>query len=166
MKNTHKIYAMVIAITSLFSNCQKAKDGAPGKDGSANVSSIVYTITSWSSNSSKYYTVLSVPSITADNINTASVQAYFSTIDNSWLAMPFTKVASTDYYMGYTSSVGVVQINWDYNGLGIGDDPNTFYGVSSCKFKVVVIPPAILKQYPTVNMNNYSEVKEAFQLKD
>lgn len=80
--------------------------------------------------------------------------------------MPFTQIASTNYFMGHISTINKVQINWDYNGVGIGDDPNEFYSVSASKFKVVVIPPAVLRQYPEVDLNNYKEVKKVFQLRD
>ena len=167
MKRFIKVSSIiVVTVIGILLSCKKGKDGEPGKDGGANVTSTVFSVSSWSSNSSRYYTLLSVPELTADNINTASVQVYFNVGDNAWKAMPFTQLASTNYFMGHISAINSVQITWDYNGLGIGDDPNEFYGISASKFKVVVIPPAILKQYPNVDLNNYNEVKETFHLKD
>lgn len=155
----------IIAI-ELLSSCKKGKDGEPGKDGSSNVTSTVFSVSSWSSNSTRYYTQLSVPELTSENINTASVQVYFSTVDNNWIAMPFTQLASTNYFMGHISTINKIQVNWDYNGIGLGDDPNEYYGISNSKFKVVIIPPAILKQYPDLDLNNYNVVKQTLQLKD
>lgn len=156
----------IVTIALLLNSCKKGKDGEPGKDGSVNVTSTVFSVSSWSSDSKKYYTLLSVPELTSDNINSASVQVYFSSVANTWIAMPYTQIASTNYFMGYTSTINSIQVNWYYNGLGIGDDPNEFYGISASKFKVVIIPTAILKQYPNINLNNFNEVKETFQLKD
>lgn len=160
-----ELIILLAVLTSIVSSCSKAKDDEPEKPGNANVISRTYSVAAWSSNSSRWYTHLSVPEITLDNINSASIQVYFGIVNNNWIALPTTVVASTDYYMGYLTTVGIVEIRWDYNGIGIGSDPNTFYSATA-KFKVVIIPPAMMRVNPNLDLKNYNAVKAKLNLKD
>jgi hypothetical protein len=155
--------ALAILVTLIINGCTKGKDGAPGPSGSSNVSALNYTPTWYTSSSSTYwYANLSVPALTQSNINSAAVQVYFSTTSGVWVAVPFTQVASTNYFMNFLTAVNTVEITWTYNG-GLGSDPNTYYG-ATVQAKVVVIPPAAMR--PNVNYRNYQEVKVAYNLKD
>ena len=149
----------------MASSCKKGETGAPGKDGNTNVTSHTYTITSWDSNSVKWYTDLGVSELTSSNINSASVQVYFGTVSNNWVALPYTQVSSTNYFMGYITAINTVEITWVYNGGGIGSSPNSFYGTNT-QFKVVIIPPAMIKANPDLDFKNYNEVKTRFSIKD
>lgn len=160
-----KTAILILVATITLNGCKKGKDGEPGKDGSSNVTSHTYSVSNWTDNSTYWYAHLSVPELTSDNINTASVQVYFSTVANNWQAMPFTYVASTNHFMNYITSIGQVEVDWEYNGVGSGSSPVTIYGATSM-FKVVVIPPAAKKANPNINLNDYNEVKKAFDLKD
>lgn len=158
------ISSLLIMVLSLNS-CKKGKDGEPGKDGSSNVSSHTFSVTSWTDHSDYWYTQLQISELTSDNINTASVQVYFGTVNNVWRAVPYTYVASTNYFMNYLTTIGMVEVRWEYNGIGSGNSPTSIYSATS-QFKVVVIPPAAKKAHPNVDLNNYSEVKKTFDLKD
>jgi len=165
MKAALRFTLIILFIVSIFNGCKKGKDGEPGKDGNANVKTHTFSVSPWSSNSSRWYSQVSVPELTSDNINSAAVQVYISITSNNWIAIPNTYVASTDYFWGYVTAVNTVEVRWDYNGIGIGSDPNTIYG-ATVQVKVVVIPPAMIKSNPNVNLNNYNEVKETFKIKD
>lgn len=104
---------------------------------------------------------------TTDNLNSAAIMVYFTTGNNKWTAVPFTQYNSpSNYFMGFNTSVGNVQVTWIYDSsLSSGDSPNTYYGVT-VQCKVVVIPKAAKDAHPNVDLNNYSEVKETFDLKD
>jgi hypothetical protein len=159
-------FSMVIFFAAsilMINGCKKGADGAPGKDGSANVKARTFPVSPWQSNSSRWYTQLSVPEITSDNINSAGIQVYIGTASNTWLAIPYTYMASTNYFWGFVTTVNSVEVRWEYNGIGIGSDPNTIYG-ATVQVKVVIIPPAMIK--PNVNHQNYAEVKSAYKLKD
>ena len=67
--------------------------------------------------------------------------------------------------MNFITAVGDIEVRWEYNGIGSGSSPTSIYGTAS-QFKVVVIPPAVKKANPNVDLNNYNEVKEAFELND
>lgn len=155
---------LIIMVTSVItiSSCKKGEDGKPGN---ANVTSKTFSVPTWSSNSTRWYASLSVPEITTSNISTAAIQVYFSTDNTSWIALPNTVMASTNYFMGYITAANIVEITWDYNGFGIGDSPNTLYSATSL-FKVVVIPPAAITANPDLDLNNYDKVKIKFNLQD
>ncbi len=152
--------ATVLLSFCLLSSCKKAKDGEPGKDG-VKIVSRTFDVPSWVNGSSYWYKQLSMPELTADNINSAAIMVYFGTSANSWQAMPCTVVNTTDYFWNFTTAVNLVEARWEYNGIGNGSSPNSFYGVD-VKLKVVIIPPAMIKDHPEVNLKDYSEVEKVF----
>ncbi len=164
MKNLLQILSIIIVITTI-NGCKKGKDGEPGKDGSANVTTRTFSVPAWSNNSSRWFTELSFPELTADNINSASVQVYWSTGNNTWVALPYTYIGTTNnYFMGFATMVNNVEIRWDCNSLvTIGSSPNSILD-GTVQIKVVIIPPAQKKS--NINHNNYNEVKAAYDIKD
>jgi hypothetical protein len=170
MKKSLRIIAMMVIATAtiVINGCSKGKDGAPGADGpagNANVVSHTYSASSWTNGSSAWYVTLSVPELTSSNINSAAVQVYFSTSSGIWTALPFTEVATVDYFMQYTYAASNIEIDWIYNGVGTGSSPTSYYSGTSF-FKVVVIPPALIKENPGLDLKNYTAVKNALHLKD
>ena len=106
---------------------------------------------------------LTVPELTASNIDSALVMVYFSTVGSHWFALPYTQYNSpSDYYMGFVCSNDTVQVTWVYDSsLSSGSNPNAYYN-TTIKCKVVVIPPAMIK--PNINPCNYNEVQQAYGL--
>ena len=157
------------AVVLLINGCKKdgatGPQGPAGQNGHTNVFSNTYTMSSWSYITPHYYMNLSVPELTVNNIDSSLVMVYFSTTGSNWFALPYTQYNSpSDYYMGFASSSGNVQVTWVYDSsLSTGSDPNTYYG-TTIKCKVVVIPRA-MKQ-PHINHMNYEEVKTSYSLKD
>lgn len=167
---TLKIYLTILfGITILVLNGCKKKEtpGPAGKDGNANVTSTIFSAASWSWNSPHYYVNLSVPELTSSNINSAAIMVYFSTTGSGWIAVPYTQYDSPyDYFMGFNTSVGNVQVTWFYDSsASSGSNPNTYYA-TTVKYKVVIIPPALVKANPNLNLDDYSAVKKRFNLKD
>lgn len=162
--------AILLAITTiLFNGCKKGKDGAPGKDGSTNVTAYTFSVSAWSYNSPEWYRAFTVPELTLDNIHSASVQVYLLTATNTWTALPntFYNSGAADYLMGFNTTIGSVKVTWIYDSSSsTGDNPNTFFGTSSSQFKVVVIPPAAIAANPYLDLNNYNKVKTTFKLAD
>lgn len=159
-------------VTLLINACKKdgatgpqGPQGPAGQNGKTNVVSKTFTMSLWSYASPYHYRNLSVPELTANNVDSSLVMVYFSTIGSTWLALPYTQYNSpADYYMGFTSSSGSVQVTWVYDSsLSSGSDPNAYYG-TTIKCKVVVIPSAMRKT--KVNHKNYKEVKTSYSLKD
>lgn len=162
------IILLLAGVVITINGCKKGDEGSPGKDGSANVTAYTYSISTstWSYSSPEWYCNLSLPELTADNLNSASVQAYFQKTANTWIAIPTTFYNTpSNYYMGYSTTIGNVKINWIYNGAGSGNDPNTHFGITS-QFKVVIIPPAMITANSDLDLKNYQAVKDRFNLKD
>jgi hypothetical protein len=113
--------------------------------------------------SSNYYVNLDVLELISFNINSVAVIVYFSTTGTKWIAVPFTQYNSpSNYFMGFNTSLGKVQVTWVYDSsLSQGNDPNTYYS-TNVQFKVVVIPPAVRKANPDLDLKNYDAVKIRF----
>lgn len=136
--------------------------GPAGQNGNANVTATNYLASSWTNGSSYWYIDLDVPALTASAQSNAAVEVFFSTNNGtSWTSVPYTAVATTNYFMGFVTQEGLVEVQWTYNGVGNGSSPNSFFG-TTLKFKVVVIPAAKIK--PGVNTQNFDEVKKEYNL--
>ncbi len=169
MKKLFRINVAILFATSMLiiNGCKKGKDGEPGKDGSSTVISKTFSISSgsWVSTSSRWYVSLTVPELTTSNINSAAVQVFFGSGNNNWVAMPFTEVATSNYFMGFETDPNYIKVTWE-NNVGLGSNPNSFYSLTTVQFKVVVIPPSARMANPNVDLNNYSELSKAFNLKN
>ena len=167
MKKTLRINGIVfLAITTLMiSSCKK--EGPQGPAGNANVTSTLFSASSWAWSSPNYYCDFTVPELTSSNINSAAVLVYFSTVSGIWIAVPYTQYTNAyDYHMAFNTRAGMVEVTWVYDSsLSSGSDPNAYYGVT-VQYKVVVIPPSARLANPNIDYTNYNEVKTAFNLKD
>src|ERR1700741_1696359 len=115
---------LIILIGFFTANCKKGDTGPEGPPGSVNIFSKTFTVSTWASNSSFYYASLSVPELTSDVNSKGVVQVFFSsTTGSTWIAMPYTEVSSTNYFMNYATATGVVEPRWIYNGIGLCNDP-------------------------------------------
>ena len=158
-----------IIIILLLNSCKKegppGPPGPAGQNGNTKVISATFAMSSWSYASPYHYRNLSVPELTANNVDSAMVMVYFSTTGAEWLALPYTQYNSPyNYYMGFSCTNAQVQVTWFYDSsLSQGSDPNTYYG-TTVKCKVVIIPPARKRRH--INHMNYEEVKTSYNLAD
>ncbi len=152
----------------LIVSCEKSSAGPqgpkgdPGKDGTK-ITSRTFVMSNWSYASPHYYINLNVPELTEKNIDSSLVMVYFKILNHDWFALPYTQYNSPiNYYMGFVSSAGEVQVTWTYDSsLSTGDDPNDYYN-TTVECKVVIIPSASKKA--GVNHSNFSEVQLSYQL--
>ena len=155
---------LLIAGATTFSNC--AKDGAvgpagkDGNDGNANVVSSSITSGSWSFVSPSWSQYFTYSAITQDILNNGAVLVYVAEGVN-YYQLPYTFYPSSSYsrtynYVHYLGGLKVYVTDSDLNT----PEPGTL------KFKVVVIEASGLMKNPNVDLNNYQEVKKAFNLKD
>jgi hypothetical protein len=167
MKKTLQITGITLFTIATFITNGCKKEGPAGPAGSANVTATNFTVNSWSWDAPYYYADFSVPELTSANINSAAVLVYFTTTSGSWIALPYTQYDSPyNYYMGFSSSAGSVQVTWVYDSsFSSGSDPNAYYS-TSVRYKIVVIPKEERIANPNVNLNDYNAVKAAFHLKD
>lgn len=162
-------FAMLVLNTFLLvnmlfiSSCEKGETGPSGADGTNGISKIqsfTFTVNnaSWvyDSTFNGYNSILNVSSITADVFNNGTIQVFIGDgSSNQWGALP--------------SSFNIYQYNYIYKIGEVVLSVRTSVGVlpnipSSQQFKVVVIPPSA--KVANVNLQNYAEVKAAYNLKD
>ncbi|HXD94878.1 MAG TPA: hypothetical protein VNX01_16840 [Bacteroidia bacterium] len=97
----------IIAAALFFSGCKKGDTGpagSTGANGSANITTQTYTVTSWTSQNPFYYTNISVSALSAVVQNQAAVEVFLS-IDTAkhWMALPYTfNLAANPAFMGFT----------------------------------------------------------------
>lgn len=179
----------IVASVLLLTSC--GKDGATGPAGATGpqglpgtngvngtngvkifVQDFTVPTASWLSNTSNWYTDLTVNGLTQLVQDSGTVQVFmnFSTTGTIWTALPYTFNSSPVYIMNYNTSIsgstGYVALQWVNNTSGgsIGNDPTTVFGVTAVQFKVVTIPPAARRANPNINFHDYSEIKKHFKL--
>ncbi len=157
--------AMLIGITAIVFNGCKGKDGAPGAQGPAGIANIS-TTTATTTNASwtflsaynEWDATLNYSAITSDIVATGTVQVYLGDGSSTvWAALPN---SYHNFEWGYQYSLGQVTI---FVTKGDGTDPGNPGGM---QFKFVAIPSRSMMLHPNVNMKNYNEVKQTFNLHD
>ena len=168
MKKTITTIGAVImmSIIALVLNGCVGKDGAPGATGPqgvagvSNISSGMVTTASgdWFYNTLtfEYDLTIPVPDIIADVVDNGTVQVFIGNGSGAvWTALPY--------------NYGIRQVNFEYSFGQIvifitnfdGSQPTT---PTVEQFKYVVIPSRAMIHHPNVNIKNYAEVKQAFNL--
>ena len=154
----------LIAGATTFSNCEKVTVTGPagedGKDGNANVVSSSITSGSWSFVSPSWSQSFTYSAITQDILDNGAVLVYVASGVN-YYQLPYTFYPTSSYsrtynYVHYLGGLKVFVTDSDL----ITTEPGTL------EFKVVVIEASFLMKNPNVDLNNYQEVKKAFNLKD
>ena len=135
---------------------QAGSNGTNGTNGNANVTSYIIGMTnpSWINGIGNwfYYVDTSHPVQDADH----SAFMVYVKVSGLWTSLPCTDVLFGGDKFRFEYNSGGIEFDYDYLSRPI----NTTY------FKVVVIPPARLAGHPNINLNNYAEVKAAYDLKD
>lgn len=159
-KIKHLIYFAIVG--TIFTSC--AKDGATGPAGpagNANVTSDTFSIPTWSTYSYCYYYDFYSSKLTHDIINTGLVETYLSNDGGTnYISLPQIFHDAVDYWMRVRTEYDLVELQWWYDGSGIGVSPNTYFG-DTCKIKAVYIPASVRGNHPNVNWSNYKEMEEA-----
>jgi hypothetical protein len=171
---TLRLLSFATGIALIFSGCTgpTGPEGAPGPAGSngaqgnANVVSLLYTVTSWTSVASPayYYAQLTpVAPLTSSFVNAGGSVNVFASFNGggSWNALPYTEVAGSNLTASWSVNIATnqVEVNYAYSSNTLVNDPNTEYAVSSIEFNVVCIAPSIMKKHPSTNWHNYFEVQ-------
>lgn len=164
-----KTIIAICAMALVFTNCKKTEKGEPGtsgKDGNANVQSITLTASasSWAwDNSNKWSTAswsgLSI--LNSNVVDNGAVMIYQNIGSSTYLALPqAVNLNSTiQNHVFFTYSLNTLIIFNENSDLST---PTPY----SATYKLVCIPPAIIKSNPNINLNNYNEVKQKLNLND
>ena len=171
MKNAIQAAILLLVLLSI-NGCTKqgaiGPAGEKGDPGNTGVTSTTFMMNNWLWSAPYHYSNLNVPALTTSNASSAAVMVYFNTDGgNNWIALPYTQYHSpSNYYMGFNTNVGIVQVTWVYDSsLSSGDNPNVYYS-STVRCKVVVIPPAMKLANPDLDIKDYEAVKKRFKLKE
>jgi len=172
----------IIALSSLFSSCKKGDTGPPGPigaqgdsgiNGSANIITSIYTITTSvaAGDTSSTWMPVSTPTYRwvanfADTFITIStldvVEAYWSlSYGSAWNALPVTSLINQYDEMNYRYTNDSVSFTYYTGGAPYTKYPGypaTSPGYATILFKVIVIPPGLAVKYPGVNWKNAAEV--------
>src|SRR5258706_1315309 len=162
MKTKFLLSTMIITIA--FASCKKGDtgpagpNGATGATGNANVQSLTFNIdsTQWVADSAglQWGATYTLPAAT----NLSGGVFLYVQDDNNWAALPHVDYGITLEF-NYDPATKIVEVqSADARASVMIPNP------PSMTFKVVIIPPAIARQNPNVNMGNYREVKAAFNL--
>ncbi len=159
MKKLLRLTALFSIGAILFTSC--GKDGAVGPQGpagipgNANVQTGVFLNQSFTfvAANSDYELYLNYNAITQYVLDQGAVIVYFQTTSNTsgWTMLPATFAGAP--------------VNTSY-GLGQVEITDGTMPTGLFNFKVVVIPPAVMKAHPGVNFSNYSEVRNAFNIQN
>lgn len=161
-KSTKIIAMFAIACGLLFTNCKKeGTQGPPGKDGNANVVSSSITSSNWVYNNPSWKINFSYGAINQDIIDNGAVLVYMK-VGTAYNQIPITFYPANNYSRTYDLStyVGGVAVYCTDSDLTQPTNPG------SQTFKIVVIAASQLIKNPNVDLNNYAEVKQAFNIQD
>jgi len=175
MKSVIKFSVLTIVLIIAFSSCKKTAgpkgdtgpagangaNGTNGTNGAANITVSTYTVasSSWTINSWPYNyaeAVLMIPAITSTVFTNGDVRLYIADATGTqWVGMPY-DFFSAQY--NYKVKTGEVDIEYTLYNNSVPTNP----GVQV--FKVVIFPPAFIKNNPGTDWNDYEAVKSKFNL--
>ncbi len=159
--------ALTLGLT--FSSCKKGDTGPAGPQGPAGTNgtngvaniqtgTVTTNNASWSfdNTDNSYNATLTFGAITQSVVEKGTVQVFIGDgTGQEWAALPFS-YSIVQYNYSFKSGQVIISVT-----LSNGNAPNNPGGQ---QFKVVVIPPAMVK--PNVNVKNYNELKAAYNLAD
>jgi hypothetical protein len=156
MKN-FKFFMIATLFAVTFSSCKKAVKDHEENFPHAHVNSMTTTVSNWSGGNSMYQSTVSVSFITTEIHNTGVVMCYMQD-GNEWIALPITLSTGSwiEHYI-FTSQVGAVNFI-------VYDDDGLTQNPGAVTFKIVAISSTGLAQNPDLNVLDYEQVKEVFEI--
>jgi hypothetical protein len=132
--------------------------GANGSNGTSNISSVIFTITpgQWSTIGAGAEYEYGYPDFAITNADSDLVEVFYQNAihPNTYRALPCTSVLSLNDQFLYEYADNVVDFFYEY----------TSAPAVNMVVKVVLIPPAIIKQHPNTNWKDYSQIETILKL--
>lgn len=167
--NSKLIALLLVALSLNFSSCKKAEkgpagpQGAPGKDGNANVKNLTIFVNAneWVYKPGTFEVTKLVPELTADIINKGAVMVYMGDT-GSWEALPATNVDPDGFAVtfNYIIEAGKLILYGTYNS-SVTMPAGT---IESGDYKIVLIAGSARAANPNLNLLNYNEVQNTYNL--
>jgi hypothetical protein len=156
MKKALRPITIILISAFLLPGCTKqgspGSQGPAGNNGNANVTSVTNLTTSginWQPAGSTYYCSFFVPQLTQAIADKGAVMVYEQT-GTGWNALPFTSGITRHHFaFNYEN----IQITWENSDFSQVPNP----GIQT--YRAVLIPSSIVKQYPTLNLRKYEDLK-------
>lgn len=152
------MFGAILASVALVS-CKKAVKEHEENHPHAQVQSTVVTISNWSGGGAGYSATATVGFISQSIQNSGAVMCYLKD-DSDWYAMPITistgPTSWTSHYL-FSTSVGQVDF-YIFDDDGLSPNPGTQ------SFKIVAISSVGLAQNPDIDLLDYEQVKQTFDL--
>jgi hypothetical protein len=163
MSNKTLLLFFAISVFS-FTACKKEEGpaGPAGKDGNANVKSMMITVNQleWNGDGYGYSAEKPCSIITPAIAESGAVMCYYKE-DDTYVPLP----ASINYLAQYTTHMLFAYTPGNIEFFTQDDDGLT-PSPDQAIFKVVAISSAGMQLNPDLDINNYYEVKQAFDLED
>lgn len=152
-----KLIFAVVAGAFVLGSCKKAVTEHEEDYPHSEVNSNVVTVDNWTGDGDGYVATAQVDFITQDIHDNGAVMCYIED-GGTWLAMPVT-LSSGSWISHYVFSTQVGGVN-----LIVYDDDGLTANPGTTSFKIVAINSVGMTQNPNVNLDNYEEVKKAFDI--
>lgn len=174
MKKT--ILSFLIA-AAVISGCKKetvtgptGPAGTNGINGNANVSSFTVTTNNWATifdDGTDYWYEKTVAwaGITQDIKDKGVIMVYVDDGAGGWIALPYS-VSLTDVSNSLNFYVSTGSVTIRVTGYDISFGSPGAFAYNGSVFRIVAIASSIRMQHPSINWNDYQEVKKVFDLKD
>jgi len=155
MKKSILIVFTLIIVIITFNGCRKGDTGPQGPTGNANViGTNTVTVSTWIASGHAWTATLNVNAITQDIVNYGSVQVFVQ-YGNEWWALPDINGVNSTLFGFSEGTVSLLNSN--------SDDSQASYPGTQI-FRVVIISSYNAKAHPTLNWNNYEEIKKNFNI--
>lgn len=163
-------FYLLASVLIAFVSCKKGDTGPQGPagpagaNGSANVSYGTVTVTpgTWSSVGTGQWEV-SYSDAAITDADQDMVIGYVSSSTGTWWALPTTNYFTT---AGSGDALDLAYSTGNFTILYTNNNVSATAPTVAVSFKVVVIPPAIIKNNPSTNWNDYNQVKKFLNEKD
>lgn len=169
LSSISKIFSttMIVGLLVFSTSCKKGDTGpagaagTAGTNGNANVVSSSITTSAWTYVSPSWEMAFTYSAITQDILDNGAVLVYAKQGSN-YYQLPYTFYPASTYSRTYT----FVQYLGGMKVFVTDSDLTQPVNPGSLTYKVVVIAASQIKANPNVNLDNYEEVKAAFNIQD
>lgn len=158
MKKLFTILAVAVISLTACKKTEKGEQGEPGKDGSANITTTLLTVNSFTVDpiDNTFYSSVGtgISALTTSVCANGAVMLYmYSSSDNSNVSIPFS-ITGINYTFSYKPNQIEIQVH--------GTSVNQSYidGIVPMQLRLVTIPPAALKKHPDIKNYSYQQVQQ------
>jgi hypothetical protein len=159
MKTSKFTLLALILVVGVLSSCKKKKEEIQTPP--SNVKSFTFSTTAaaWTLDNNKAYNaILTVEEIDADILSSGVVNVFLGDgTGSTWTAMP---VTLQNIQSSYSISMHTAKITMS------ADDNISFTNPGVQQFRVIVIKGSARTANPTIDWNNYEQIKSTFHLAD